>query len=160
MWEYCTRSKLDLDENPGILDASDNMRIADFNSLMNFYLKTSTLRVVDDEVIMELFSYFTNRDMILTASLMQFDTAIQEPENTLLQIEEVEMHNEMETDMVTFGSLFFDIPSEAELFFKNYKGREPKDVWAEFVTFESNGINMSKLDNLIFQKSLSGKKEQ
>jgi len=69
-------SKFNLDKNPGILDASDNMRIADFNSLVNFYLKTSTLRVVDDEVNMELFSYFTNRDMILTASLMQFDTAI------------------------------------------------------------------------------------
>ena len=39
------------------------------------------------------------------------------------------------------------------MFFKNYKGREPKDVWAEFVTFESNSIDMSKLDNLIFQKS-------
>ena len=47
----------------------------------------------------------------------------------------------------------FDILSEAELFFKNYKGREPKDIWAEFVAFESNSIDMSKLDNLIFQKS-------
>ena len=63
------------------------------------------------------------------------------------------MHNEIETDMITFGSLDFDIPLEAELFFKNYKGREPKDVWAEFITFESNSIDMSKLDNLIFQKS-------
>ena len=93
------------------------------------------------------------RDMILMASLMQFDTANQEPEQTLLQVEEEEMHNEMETDTVTFGDLDFDIPSEAELFFRNYKGREPKDVWAEFVTFESNSIDMSKLDNLIFQKS-------
>ena len=91
--------------------------------------------------------------MILTTSLMQFDTANQEPEQTLLQIEEEEKHNEMETDMVTFGDLDFDIPSEAELFFRNYKGREPKNVWAEFVTFESNSIDMSKLDNLIFQKS-------
>ena len=63
------------------------MRIEDFNSLMNFYLKTSTLKVVDEELIMELFAYFINRDMIVTASLMQFDTSIQEPEQTLLQIE-------------------------------------------------------------------------
>ena len=74
-----------MDENPGILDDSDRMRIEDFNSLMNFYLKTSTLKVVDEEVIMELFAYFMNRDMILTASLMQFDTSILEPEQTLLQ---------------------------------------------------------------------------
>ena len=102
---------------------------------------------------MELFSYFINRDMILTASLMQLETLNQEPEQTLLQIEEEERHDEMETDLVTFGNLDFDIPSEAELFFKNHKGREPKDVWAEFVTFESNSIDTSKLDNLIFQKS-------
>ena len=38
--------------------------------------------------------------------------------------------------MVKFGDLDFDSPLEAELFFRNYKGREPKDVWAEFVTFE------------------------
>ena len=73
-----------------MLDDSDRMRIEDFNSLMNFYLKTSTLRVVDEEIIMELFAYFINRDMILTASLMLFDTAYQEPEQTLLQIEEEE----------------------------------------------------------------------
>ena len=42
---------------------------------------------------------------------MQFDTANQEPEQTLLEIEEEEKHNEMETDMVTFGDLDFDIPS-------------------------------------------------
>ena len=83
---------------------------------------------------------------------MQLETLNQEPEQTLLQNEEEERHDEMETDLVTFGTLDFDIPSEAELFFKNYKGREPKDVWAEFVTFESNSIDMSKLDNLIFQK--------
>ena len=27
MWEYCTLSKLDLHENPGILDEGDKMRI-------------------------------------------------------------------------------------------------------------------------------------
>ena len=59
----------------------------------------------------------------------------------------------METDLPTLVDLDFDIPSEAALFFKNYKGWEPKDVWAEIVTFESNSIDMSKLDNLIFQKS-------
>ena len=46
MWEYCTLSKIDLDENPSILDESDRMRIEDFNILMDFYQKTSTLRVV------------------------------------------------------------------------------------------------------------------
>ena len=59
----------------------------------------------------------------------------------------------METDVPTRVDLDFDIPSEAELFYRNWKGREPKNVWAEFATFESNSIDMSILDNMIFQKS-------
>ena len=38
LWEYCTLSKFDLDENPGILDGGDKMRIADYKELMDFYL--------------------------------------------------------------------------------------------------------------------------
>ena len=129
------------------------MRIEDYNTFMELYLKSSTLRGVDEEIIMELFSYFINRDVILAAPLMQLETFDQEPEQTLLQIEEEKKHNEMETDLITFDNVDFDIPSEAEFSFKNYKGREPKDIWAEFVTFESNSIDMSELDNLIFQKS-------
>ena len=49
-------------------------------------------------------------------------------------------------------NLEFDT-SNAELFYKNYEGKEPKDVWAAFEIFETNSIDMSKLDNLIFQKS-------
>ena len=45
----------------------------------------------------------------------------------------------------------YDILSDAEKFFKKYKGREPKNVWVEFVTFESNSIDMSLIDNLIFE---------
>ena len=151
MWEYCTLSKLDLDENPGILDDGDKMRIEDYKMLMDFYLKNKTLKVSDEETIMEIFSYFVNRDMMLLASIMQ--NVEQQEENTLLQIEEEEKQNEMETDSSPDGELDFDTLSEAEVFFKNYKGREPKNVWVEFATFESNSIDMSALDNLIFQKA-------
>ena len=34
-----------------------------------------------------------------------------------------------------------------------YEGTEPKDVWTSFDIFETNSIDMTKLDNLIFQKS-------
>ena len=43
--------------------------------------------------------------------------------------------------------------SNAELVYKNYEGKEPKDVWTSFDIFETNSIDMSKLGNLIFQKS-------
>ena len=32
MCEYCTLSKIDMDESPGILDEGDNMRLNDFKS--------------------------------------------------------------------------------------------------------------------------------
>ena len=151
MWEYCCLSKLDLDENPGILDDGDRMRIEDFKMLMDFYLKNKTLKVSDDETIMEIFSYFVNRDMILLASLMQ--QTEQQEENVVLSGEEEGKQEAMETEVVPIAELDFDILSEAEKFFMAYKGREPKNIWVEFVIFESNSIDMSMLDNLIFQKS-------
>ena len=39
VWEYCVLAKIDLDENPGILDDGDRMRLEDFKMLMDFYLK-------------------------------------------------------------------------------------------------------------------------
>ena len=151
MWEYCCLSKLDLDENPGMLDDGDKMRMEDFKMLFDFYLRHNTLKVSDDEMIMEIFSYFVNRDMILLASLMQHTE--QQEENAVLSGNEEEKQNAMETEVAPIVELDFDILSEAEKFFKNYKGREPKNVWVEFVTFESNSIDMAALDNLIFQKS-------
>ena len=50
-------------------------------------------------------------------------------------------------------NLDFDILSNAEVFYKRYEGTEPKDVWTSFDIFETNSIDMAKLDNLIFQKS-------
>ena len=126
MWEYCCLSKLDLDENPGILDDGDRMRIEDFKMLMDFYLKNKTLKVSDDETIMEIFSYFVNRDMILLASLVQ--QTEQQEENIMVSREEEEKENAMETEVLPIAELDFDILSEAEKIFMNYKGREPKNI--------------------------------
>ena len=49
--------------------------------------------------------------------------------------------------------LDFDTLSNAELFYKNYEGKDAKDVWNAFDIFETNSIDMAKLHNLIFQKS-------
>ena len=38
------------------------------------------------------------------------------------------------------------------MFYTNYEGTEPKDVWTSFEIFETHSIGNSKLDNLIFQK--------
>ena len=43
--------------------------------------------------------------------------------------------------------------SNGELFYTNNEGTAPKDVWTAFDIFETNSIDMSKLDNMTFQKS-------
>ena len=118
-----------------MLDDRDRMRIKDYKTLMDFYLRNKTLKVSDKEI----FSYFVNRDMILLASLMQ--QTKQQEENTVLSGNEEEKQNAMETDITPIVESDFDILSEAEMFFKNYKGREPKNIWVEFATFESNSID-------------------
>ena len=47
----------------------------------------------------------------------------------------------------------FDILSDPGLFYINDKGKEPKDVWTAFEIFETNSIDMAKIDNIFFQKS-------
>ena len=105
LWEYCTLSKFDLDENPGILDEGDKMRLADYKELMGFYLQHETMKTSDEDTIMELFNYFVNRDMILLASLMQ---SSDQPlnENTLLRLEDTEKQNVMFLQLLIWTSIF------------------------------------------------------
>ena len=58
----------------------------------------------------------------------------------------------METEQFLHDNLDFDILSNAEVFYKKYEGTEPKHVWTSFDIFETNSIDMAKLDNLIFKK--------
>ena len=72
------------------------MRLEDFKVLMDFYISNKTLKVSDEDLILEVFKYFVSRDMILEASLMQANLEGLE-EGTLLQ-EEMEEHKDaMET---------------------------------------------------------------
>ena len=41
------------------------------------------------------------------------------------------------------SDLEFDILSDAELFYKNYEGKEPKDNWTAFDIFKTNSMDMS-----------------
>ena len=151
IWEYCCLSKMDLEENPGILDDGDRMRLEDFKALNDFYLRNKTLKVRDDDTIMAIFSYFVNRDMILLASFMQ--QTEQQGEFNVASGREEEKENAMEMEIPPNMEFDFDILTEAEKFYLKYEGREPKNIWVEFATFESNSIDISTVDNLVFQKS-------
>ena len=119
---------------------------------MEFYKINKTLKVSDEDLILEVFKYFVSRDMILEASTMQSNLEGLE-DGTLLQEEEEAQNDDMETESFLHDNLEFDTLSNAEMFYKNYEGKEPKDVWATFEIFETNSIDISKLDNLIFQRS-------
>ena len=45
MWEYCVLAKIDLDENPGILDDGDRMRLEDFKTLLGFLFETQHTQI-------------------------------------------------------------------------------------------------------------------
>ena len=97
MWEYCSVSKADIDLSPGLLDDGDIMRLDDFNMLMEFYNNNKTLKVSDEDLILEVFKYFVGRDMILEASTMQSNVDVNE-DGTLLQEEEEIQREDMETE--------------------------------------------------------------
>ena len=89
--------------------------------------------------------------MILEASTMQ---TLQEAnkDGTLVPEEEEVTRQDMETESFLHDNLEFDTLSNAELFYKNQEGKEPKYVWTAFDAFETNSIDMSKLDNIISKK--------
>ena len=104
-----------------------------------------------DNIIMEVFSYFVNRDMILEASTMQILQEVNAVD-TLVEEEEEIIREEIDTESFLHDDLDLDTLSNAELFYTKYEGKEPKDVWTSFDIFETNIIDLSKLDNLIFTK--------
>ena len=112
-----------MDISPGLQDEGDKMRIEDFNSLMDCFLLHSTLKVSQENIIMEVFNYFVNRDMILEASTMQ---TLQEAndDGTLVPDEEEVTREDMETESFLHNNLELDNLSNAELFYRNYEGFE------------------------------------
>ena len=73
--------------------------------------------------------------------------------DTLVEEKEEIQREEIETESILHDNLDFDILKKAELFYTKFEGKEGKDVCASFDIFETNSIDMTKLDNLIFQKS-------
>ena len=94
--------------------------------LMEFYNINKTLKVSEEDLILEVFKYFVSRDMILEASIMQSN--LEGLEGTLLQEEEEAQNDDMETESFLDDNLEFDKLSNAEVFYRNYEGKEPKDV--------------------------------
>ena len=70
MLEYCILSKLELEESGEVLDESDLMIIGDFNCIMEFYKREKTIKICDDDSMMEIFRFFVERDVMFEATLL------------------------------------------------------------------------------------------
>ena len=100
--------KFFIGHSSNLQDDGDRMRLDDFNLLMEFYCNHKTLKVSQEDTILEVFKYFVNRDMILEASTMQSNLEVND-EGTLLQEAEEEIQREdMETDSFLKDNLEFD----------------------------------------------------
>ena len=58
----------------------------------------------------------------------------------------------MDTDLIVHVNKF-EILSSCEQFYQKFKGKSGKEVHALFAQFQTDGIDMNKIDLLIMQKS-------
>ena len=95
--------------------------------------------------IMDLFGYYCARDVILEASRhLEHNN-----EETLV---DTEKEVDMDTEMVIHDNEF-DTLSNCEQFYQKFKGKSGKEVFALFSQFQTDGMQISKIDLLIMQKS-------
>ena len=60
--------------------------------------------------------------------------------------------DDMDTEVVIHDNAF-DTLSNCEHFFQKFKGKSGKEVFELFSQFQTDGIDMNKIDLLIMQKS-------
>ena len=94
---------------------------------------------------MDLFRYYCARDVILEAS----KHLAHNNKDTLVDSEKEE---DMDTEM-TVKDNEFDTLSGCEIFYQKFKGRSGKEVFALFSQFQTDGVDVNKIDLMIIQKS-------
>ena len=63
-------SKLEMEESGEELDESDLMIIGDFNCILDFYKREKTIKICNDDAMMEIFRFFVERDIMFEATLL------------------------------------------------------------------------------------------
>ena len=103
-----------------------------------------------DDAIMDLFGFLCGRDMILEAStLLGPDRNNQE---TVVASDKKEMDT---GHSVLHDDASVDTLSKCEQFYLKFQATTGKEVCALFVQFETDGVNMSRLEQLSMQNSKS-----
>ena len=70
MLEYCYLSKVDMDISGEELDQSDLMIVENFKRITEFSNREKTFKVWDDEIMMDIFRFFVERDLMFEATLL------------------------------------------------------------------------------------------
>ena len=142
VWDYCILSKLEADSSSEVLDESDEMQLEIFKQLESFYTRHKTFPVHMEQDIMDLFRYYCARDVILEASKhLEHNN-----EEKLVESEK----DDMDTEVVIYDN-DFDTLSNCEQFYQKFKGKSGKEVFALFSQFQTDGIDMNKIDLVIMQ---------
>ena len=159
MWEYCYLSKIDLEQSGESLDQSDLMIVEDFTRLLEFYNREKTFKVCDDEIMMDIFEFFIDRDLMLEATILaekelssniQEEREIQVPQEINEGNEDTEIIDRMITKDLDVSSR--SRLSKAEMFYLDCTLKNPKDIWSEFTTVDNSNFDLSKVNTILNQK--------
>jgi len=143
IWDYCILSKLEQDSSSEARDEGDEMQLEVFNQMESFYVRHKTFPAHMADDIMDLFRYYTARDVILEASKHLGNI------NDETQIDSDK--DEMDTEMVVHDNEFDKLTS-VEVFYQKFKANSGKDVFALFSQFQTDGVDLNKIDLAIMQK--------
>ena len=160
MWEYCYLSKVDMDISGEELDRSDLMIVEDFKRITEFYNREKTFKVCDDEIMMDIFRFFVERDLMFEATLLaekELATNIQEEG----EVKDNSDINEGNEDTEVIDTMVEDeLESQtqsrllkAEMFYLGCTLKNPKDVWNEFTFVDNSNFDFNKINTLLNQKS-------
>ena len=117
-------------------------------------------KVCDDEIMMDIFRFFVDRDLMFEATLLaekELATNIQEEgevkdnSDTTEGNEDTEVIDTMVKDELESQTL--SQLSKAEMFYLGCTLKNPKDVWNEFTVVDNSNFDFNKINTLLNQKS-------
>ena len=138
---------MDSEKSSEELDEGDLMHLENFESYAKFFATFTTLEAKYEDEIMDLFRYFVGKDMILLATDVVRESA-QNEERT-----QVESEVGMDMESILHDNDKTDTLTNCKNFYLKFQGVLGKEVYSSFELFKTDGVDMTKIDHLLMQKS-------
>ena len=119
-----------------------------------------TFKVCDDEIMMDIFRFFIERDLMYEATLLaekeltsnfQEEGEVKDNYDANEGNEDTEVIDKMVEDDIE--SQTQSRLSKAEMFYLGCTLKNPKDIWNEFTFVDNSNFDFSKVNTLLNQKS-------